>query len=176
MNVHWEQICANRTATTQWGATVVLAILATPSIGMDTHVVVSASQWKLDMHTWNILMTTIITDIDECILGIDTCHHICKNTVGSYICTCGQGYRMADNGTCIGNAAIPSALPSSWFDLWYICFWLQTLTSVLEGTITVSSRVSTSLARMLVHVVLASCSPPMDLAALVRFQIHYKNL
>ena len=56
-----------------------------------------------------------------------------------------------------------------------VCFQLQTLMSVLKGIITASSHVPTSLAPMLVHVAPASCSPPMDLAAPVSFQIHFQQ-
>ena len=113
-----------RTAITHWVAIVALATLATPSIGMDEYVMVYVCHNRhahLKTYTETlILMTTIIIDINECILEIDTCHHVCKNTVGSYICTCGEGYRMADNGTCLGNAtiSIPYSL-LSWLYLWY---------------------------------------------------------
>ena len=43
------------------------------------------------------------TDIDECIVGLDGCDHNCTNTVGSYYCTCMDGYVLeADNHTCEG--------------------------------------------------------------------------
>ena len=43
-------------------------------------------------------------DIGECGDGTDSCDQICINTLGSYICTCGTGYRLADDGrTCNGN-------------------------------------------------------------------------
>ncbi|XP_062437683.1 hemicentin-1 [Rhea pennata] len=39
-------------------------------------------------------------DIDEC-ENRDTCQHECKNTLGSYQCTCPPGYRLTPNGkTC----------------------------------------------------------------------------
>ena len=57
-----------------------------------------------------------------------------------------------------------------------VCFQLQTLMNVLKGIITASSRVPTSLAPMLVHVAPASCSPQMDLAALVSFQVHFQQI
>ena len=45
----------------------------------------------------------IYVDIDECIQGLDGCDHNCTNTVGSYNCTCMDGYVLeADNHTCIG--------------------------------------------------------------------------
>ena len=66
-------------------------------------------------------MSTIITDIDECILGTDTCHHVCKNTIGSYTCVCGEGYRMAANGTCEGNALPTPQLASHCFNSSHSC-------------------------------------------------------
>ena len=44
MNVDWEQTFVSRTAITQWEATAVLVTLATPSIGTDADVTVSASR------------------------------------------------------------------------------------------------------------------------------------
>ena len=47
------------------------------------------------------------TDIDECSDGTDSCDQTCTNTLGSYICTCGTGYRLADDGqTCNGNLSV----------------------------------------------------------------------
>ena len=41
-------------------------------------------------------------DIDECSNStLNTCQHICKNTIGSYYCECNQGYTLqSDNRTC----------------------------------------------------------------------------
>ncbi|XP_053380102.1 uncharacterized protein LOC123547975 [Mercenaria mercenaria] len=38
------------------------------------------------------------TDLDECNLGISGCEHQCRNTVGSYVCSCKTGYTLAVNG------------------------------------------------------------------------------
>ena len=37
------------------------------------------------------------TDIDECVLGRDSCTHNCRDTDGSYECGCPNGLRLADN-------------------------------------------------------------------------------
>ena len=42
-------------------------------------------------------------DIDECIEGTDTCDQVCSNTLGSYNCSCLQGYLLLDDGiSCEG--------------------------------------------------------------------------
>ena len=46
-------------------------------------------------------------DINECAAGTDLCDQNCTNTVGSYRCSCGLGYRMNDNGyQCDGKHAL----------------------------------------------------------------------
>lgn len=45
----------------------------------------------------------LMSDINECELGIASCSDGCTNTVGSYNCFCPNGYALAnDNYTCIG--------------------------------------------------------------------------
>lgn len=47
----------------------------------------------------------LITDIDECSLGVDICgtNNTCTNSEGGYYCTCGPGYVPAvDRRSCIG--------------------------------------------------------------------------
>ena len=44
------------------------------------------------------------SDIDECERGLAGCDHNCNNIVGSYFCTCMDGYELeSDNHTCTGN-------------------------------------------------------------------------
>ena len=38
-------------------------------------------------------------DIDECTDNVDACNHKCVNTIGSYICTCEDGYKLDDTET-----------------------------------------------------------------------------
>lgn len=38
------------------------------------------------------------TDIDECAVNNGGCMHECKNTIGSYVCSCHNGYVLHDNG------------------------------------------------------------------------------
>ena len=43
------------------------------------------------------------TDIDECSTGICSTNGMCKNNIGSYICSCNDGYRINENITeCLG--------------------------------------------------------------------------
>ena len=45
-------------------------------------------------------------EIDECVLGTDSCAHNCTNTVGGYTCSCLSGYTLASDGfACDGNVA-----------------------------------------------------------------------
>ena len=37
-------------------------------------------------------------DIDECLEFMPLCHQ-CNNTIGSYQCTCNEGYKEINNGT-----------------------------------------------------------------------------
>ena len=43
------------------------------------------------------------TDIDECSIAND-CSHTCHNTIGSYHCSCDEGYSLSsiDSRTCNG--------------------------------------------------------------------------
>jgi tolkin protein len=38
------------------------------------------------------------TDRDECAIDNGGCQHVCKNTIGSYQCSCHSGYTLHDNG------------------------------------------------------------------------------
>ena len=42
--------------------------------------------------------TVISKDINECAEDIDGCSQTCTNTIGSYTCSCGSGYRLAADG------------------------------------------------------------------------------
>ena len=49
----------------------------------------------------------IVTDIDECFEGISGCSQYCVNNVGSYYCTCDNGYLLnSDQHTCDGKFAL----------------------------------------------------------------------
>ena len=55
--------------------------------------------WSL----WSSFDFEPYTDVDECIEGTAGCSQKCNNTVGSYICSCMEGYELTFDGrTCIG--------------------------------------------------------------------------
>ena len=37
-------------------------------------------------------------DLDECAEGVDICDQRCNNTIGSYTCSCGEGYTLNFDG------------------------------------------------------------------------------
>ena len=46
----------------------------------------------------------IIIDINECSEGSDNCDQTCANTVGSFTCSCADGFQLSSDGrTCNGN-------------------------------------------------------------------------
>ena len=48
-------------------------------------------------------------EINECDLGTDACDQVCTNTVGSYNCSCNDGFTLDEDGfACVG------MLVSSW--------------------------------------------------------------
>ena len=59
---------------------------------------------------WIVIRTTefvlfpFISDIDECARGAHTCQsdQQCVNTMGSFGCTCGTGFRRDSQGNCEG--------------------------------------------------------------------------
>ena len=46
----------------------------------------------------------LCTDINECTANTSTCEQLCSNTIGSFVCSCVDGYRLniTDNSTCDG--------------------------------------------------------------------------
>ena len=46
----------------------------------------------------------IFLDIDECITRRSNCdpNSYCSNTIGSFGCTCKEGFKMSDEGSCEG--------------------------------------------------------------------------
>nr|XP_046269557.1 endosialin [Scatophagus argus] len=46
-----------------------------------------------------IISDQFCEDLDEC--SMDGCDHECKNTIGSYVCSCKEGFVLQENGKCI---------------------------------------------------------------------------
>lgn len=51
---------------------------------------------RIDALTGEALLPNY-ADIDECEERTDQCTHVCTNTLGSYYCSCNNGYRVASN-------------------------------------------------------------------------------
>lgn len=48
-----------------------------------------------------------LPDIDECRISNGSCDQICRNTVGSFECSCRKGYKLLTNErTCQGRNAL----------------------------------------------------------------------
>ena len=60
-------------------------------------------------------ISTIITDINECLNNNGLCSHNCTNIVGSYYCECPDGYLLQPNQhDCIrGELSLQQALASN---------------------------------------------------------------
>ena len=58
----------------------------------------------------NNLSTIIILhlkDIDECIVNDnEDCDHNCTNTIGSYVCSCTDGYYLMSDNSCSGKIIV----------------------------------------------------------------------
>ena len=57
--------------------------------------------WVIWNHGHCYIIVSNCVDIDECSQGTSRCSQLCTNTIGSYICTCHNGYQLGnDNHTC----------------------------------------------------------------------------
>ena len=51
---------------------------------------------------YSIIMNIINEDINECD-QVNDCHQECQNTVGSFVCSCIEGFILAEDGkNCTG--------------------------------------------------------------------------
>ena len=50
------------------------------------------------------ILECLIVDIDECEQGTSGCSQSCRNTNGTFICICNEGYQVHDNDPkfCVG--------------------------------------------------------------------------
>ena len=44
------------------------------------------------------MINFIFIDANECLVGSDSCAQTCRNTAGSYTCSCNSGYRLNLDG------------------------------------------------------------------------------
>ena len=51
------------------------------------------------------IFNTCFADIDECATDSSVCDQLCENTIGSFLCSCRDGYTLnpINNFTCDGN-------------------------------------------------------------------------
>uniref|UniRef100_A0A8C2KSP7 Signal peptide, CUB and EGF-like domain-containing protein 2 n=1 Tax=Cyprinus carpio TaxID=7962 RepID=A0A8C2KSP7_CYPCA len=49
------------------------------------------------VHVYLSLSLSLGTDIDECRMNNGGCDHVCRNTVGSFECSCKKGYKLLTN-------------------------------------------------------------------------------
>ena len=58
------------------------------------------------MYNFIEMFSCTYVDADECEEGISGCQHFCKNTNGSYNCSCQSGFRLMDRHMCEGEIMI----------------------------------------------------------------------
>lgn len=54
-----------------------------------------------------MMVMAMVSDVDECSTPANKCRYACKNTVGSFICVCPEGYIQRGADECIGQSAGP---------------------------------------------------------------------
>lgn len=55
-------------------------------------------------------------DVDECVTTPDVCDHSCMNSVGSYECSCNQGYILESDGhSCQVTGKVQYRYRGVWF-------------------------------------------------------------
>ena len=59
--------------------------------------------WYICAYVMTKFSCCCTADINECAEEVDSCSQICNNTIGSYECSCENGYRLDPDGhTCNG--------------------------------------------------------------------------
>jgi len=106
MSVTLEIITVPKIVRTFLGHTSVCATL-----GMSSRRMATAVQVRRVNATINTYIQFLLVDIDECQLGY--CNHFCNNSIGSFICSCQDGYALEnDNRICMGEAFDLSFVPN----------------------------------------------------------------
>ncbi len=86
---------------TLWGPVSAAVVLGTHWLAMDEGVTVSNSNF----HPTSRMHCTpcVISDVNECMAGNGGCDQTCADTLGSFVCSCLSGFRLASDGeTCNG--------------------------------------------------------------------------
>lgn len=119
MSARWCQICAVTVsastpsalsaATVMWGTK---PISPRPPVSVRL-ISVSAAVCQLLENCLKIssvfLSSSHCSDMDECALSPKPCNFLCKNTEGSYLCSCPRGYSLQPDGkTCKGTSSASS--------------------------------------------------------------------
>ena len=87
-----EQLCINK--------------LGTYSCGCHDGYTINADYQTCTGTAFQIKVCTLIftTDVNECLTDNGGCNHTCTNTLGSYNCSCYDGYLLSEDlSSCIGN-------------------------------------------------------------------------
>ena len=97
MSVILTMVAVNKTATTLLEVTIVPVIL-----GIHWNLTIITAQ-VMTLIFVIIIIYNLLSDVDECTLGINGCNQNCVNTEGSYLCSCFAGYHLISNQkTCVG--------------------------------------------------------------------------
>ena len=116
--------------------------------------------------SWYITLCFSCADINECAANNGNCQHTCRNTGGSFSCSCRSGYRLGSNGrSCTGERKTKTH--SFLSKLTLLRLFHQISTSVLKTVTTVNSCVVIMLVASHVAVDRATYQHLMEEAALV---------
>ena len=98
-------IAVPKFATTQKDRITVYASMATSCMMTDSHVQVCIT---VSLHKYKVYLIQpfLLSDIEECVTGVDLCDQNCHNSNGSYLCSCNSGYRLGDDGFRCGGIHI----------------------------------------------------------------------
>lgn len=97
MNAMTGHMGAIKCASTLMDLTHVHAGVATGLIQMGTVAQVNSEQ--IIINASKDLLHGSHLDIDECSEESDRCHQICHNAIGTYACSCINGYKLSQDGT-----------------------------------------------------------------------------
>ena len=101
----WITALTMLTALTQWEDLTVSVLK--DSLEMVSQIAQVCEYIQFYHYYFRYVYIFLLTDIDECATDQNNCTHNCSDTIGSYICSCTQGYALAADGFhCDGNLMI----------------------------------------------------------------------